>query len=236
MALSDLNTRSRTFKAAVLVAAAAGTGGFAGATTDPTQQPVKRDQQPSIEELSRYGAAEDRVITQLNGVTVIQSDGPRQDWIAEYPAVRDLDADPRKWLSPDVGGDDEPTPPIKFPDTRPATRNGLVKAAEGVIDTTVMPERHGFQRTASAAADEVLSCQGTWAWVRGGSLIPPNDGKLILWDAPGAGYSVRRMFGIECLGDNQDFDFMESDAFKDSGFVQNYGRNVVTDSGMFFEG
>lgn len=90
-------------------------------------------------------------------------------------------------------------------------------------------------RSSKSVVAAAAKC-GSWFDVRGGSLIPPYDGKTVYWDAPGAGYEVRRIIGAECLGENQNFSFGEADAFKVSDYNSTYGRRVVHRDGWNFEG
>ena len=76
---------------------------------------------------------------------------------------------------------------------------------------------------------------GDYYQPRGGSLVPPYDGTLVYWDAPGSGFEEAHLMGVECLGDNRDFQIGYGNVYKNSGNTQ-YGHAVVDTSGLQYEG
>lgn len=118
-------------------------------------------------------------------------------------------------------GGEDPGPYFSLPEGEPdSSSRGVVPAEES--DT---------KQSFAAAA-----CMGAEYQVRGGSLIPPYGGWLVYWDAPGAGYEVRGMRGIECLGDDRNYTVTYSGTEEASAYNSTVGRKVVTKTGMVYEG
>lgn len=86
------------------------------------------------------------------------------------------------------------------------------------------------------AMPRAAACMGDQYQVRGGSLVPPDNGKLVYWDAGGAGYEVRYMNGIECLGDGDSYFIDYGNTAHESGYSSSYGRRIVTKQGAVYEG
>lgn len=220
-------TRVRGFKAAAVIAvggAGAGATIAAGASELPTTDGVGQtslslpdkdvtlgpSEQPTVP-ASDIGTAKATV----NGVTVYDSSNVRKGAGSPQP---DIGEDSAIQLAP--AGDDAPVAPL-----------GPARVAPDERSQSLISRSAGQPATAAAAA----WC-GSMFQLRGGSLVPPYDGKVVYWDAPGSGYEVRRIIGAECLGDNQNFTFQQSDGFKSSGYNSTYGRRVVHKDGWIFEG
>lgn len=158
------------------------------------------------------------VIGRLGGVTV--HDSTKSKPISKH--ISDVDAGLREIRLEEADDGDAPAGPLVIPEdlAKAATRGGL----------------DGSQsRPTSDMTIQSNDC-GAWFSVRGGSLVPPNDGKLVYWNAPGNGWEVRRVLGAECLGDSQNFSFQAQEAFKVSDFNSTFGRRVFHEGGWNFEG
>lgn len=87
----------------------------------------------------------------------------------------------------------------------------------------------------TGSGDRQAACGAAYK-PRGGSLIPPDGGWLIYWDAPGPGYEVRGMRGVECLGGRKNYYVSYGNVKRYTKYDAQYGRRVVTKSGLVYEG
>jgi hypothetical protein len=204
-------TRLRGFKAATVVAvsgAGAGLGStHAGAAALPTADGVAE----SSQKLPGVGIP----LGTSDGITVYDSSGVKQgEGLADVDSARSIPLEP--------AGDDAPVGPLVLPGKLPP-------------DAKAQPAEKAAPAAGPVAAAANGWC-GSMFQLRGGSLVPPYDGRLVYWDAPGPGYEVRRIIGAECLNDNQNFSFQQADAFKVSDYNSTYGRRVVHKDGWILEG
>ena len=97
------------------------------------------------------------------------------------------------------------------------------------------PDDGNVEGSVQALLGTGTGCVTSYFPPRGASLVPPYDGKLIYYDALGPGYQLRRLDGVECLGDARNFQIGLDQVFKSSVLTQ-YGASLVHDAGYEFEG
>ncbi len=154
-------------------------------------------------------------------------------WSGSFDGVTVLDS------SRLVGGDhasalpdvDEKTPVVLRPVAGAEGEAVLVpEGVETASDLRTAAAGVGVQAAASSL------CWGTWYRPRGGSLVPGDPKRIYFKPTSAPGFELRRLAGMECFGDNQNFQFPKADGFKDSGWVTDYGRRVVHKDKWIFEG
>lgn len=218
-------TKVRAFKAAAVVAAggvgassfwseasaswAVNRDGAVKTTVDPAPDTTTVDSVPDA----------GPVVAKAGSVSITDSSD-----LPVHSDTSDVDQGTKREVELSEVGDDTPVPPPPLA----AAPSDKVGSAD--------------QSRASAASGQTISaasvelCYGTWFRPRGFNLTPSPDHQIIWYDAPGSGYEIRRLLGMECFGDNQNFTFANADGFKASGFNSTYGRRVVHKDGWVFEG